>query len=85
LPFRTPFATFCKQLLTPLSIRFKNEAKDTNMRVEDLYLTQHGVEYDGTRSCFADEPVPSKDIRRLTIERVRVYACLDYGKSREDG
>ena len=53
------------------------------MSIEYLNLTKSWVRKEDACSCFPDEPVPSENIKRGTIQRIGVYSRRDYWKSRK--
>ena len=54
------------------------------MGVKYLNLTEGRMCDEDASSRFANKPVPSDNIERRTVQRVRMYSRGDYWKSRED-
>lgn len=82
--FRAAFAPFCEELVIVGSVTSPhNDLRTTYMSIEYLNLAKSWVRKEDARSCLPDEPVPSENIKRGTIQRVGVYSRGDYWKSRK--
>lgn len=54
-----------------------------HMRIKNLNLTESWVRHEDTCGRLADEPIPSENVERGTVQRVGMYSRSHYWKSRE--
>ena len=81
--FRAPFAPFGKELIVISVTRALYEVLRPHMRIKYLNLTESWVRHEDTRGRLADEPIPSENVNRRTVQRVGMYSRSYYWKSRE--
>jgi|SRR5712672_3282756 len=62
-----------------------NEILSTYMSIKYLNLTKSWVRHEDACRALANEPIPGEHIKRGPIQRVGVYSCSNYRKSREYG